>query len=108
MQPGHDVTCTYTAWHWDAAPPEAPARLSRSVRAPFGTGVPHLVADDGPQPATAVTPACLAMKAPPPGLLPPPGPRASIGHTPSGAGPATRRPPWRASSTTATTTPGAP
>jgi hypothetical protein len=34
MQPGHDVTCTYTAWHWDAAPPEAPARLSRSVRDP--------------------------------------------------------------------------
>ena len=71
MQPGHDVTCTYTAWHWDAAPPEAPARLSRSVRAPFGTGVPHLVADDGPQPATAVTPACLAMKAPTSRATPP-------------------------------------
>ena len=32
MQPGHDVTCTYTARHWDAAPLEAPVRLSRSVR----------------------------------------------------------------------------
>jgi hypothetical protein len=62
MQPGHDVTCTYTAWHWDAAPPEAPARLSRSVRDPVRDRRPSLVAADGPQPATAVTPACLAMK----------------------------------------------